>query len=390
MRKFILFLIVLVLAVWAGIKIAEDPGYTLLVYRQWSVELPLWLAFAIAFFAFAFFYFVIKLIAEFGFYNQRVGYWAKRRKHQQAHKLLCRGLIELLEGNWKQAEKHLTTKVLESETPLVNYLMAANAAHEQQAFDRRDEYLLLAHRSEPDAKIAIGLTKANLQIKQQQLEQALASLQHLRAQSPKHKYVLKSLAKLFVELNDWEHLQALLSSLKKQQVFNETQYNQLIVKAYVGLIKQTNDVKQLQTFWDEVPKAQRRTPAICAAYANCLLQYGDDQQAQKAVYDVLSRKLDDGLLSIYGKINADVDRQYKHCLQWQKIAGNNASLDYAMANLAVKLQLWGQAKENYELSLQLHPDRQVFWDYAMFLESQGQHDLARQVYRTALEKSLHE
>ena len=44
MKRLIIYLIILVAAVWLGLKIAEDPGYALFAYQRWTVEMPLWLA----------------------------------------------------------------------------------------------------------------------------------------------------------------------------------------------------------------------------------------------------------------------------------------------------------------------------------------------------------
>ena len=128
---------------------------------------------------------------------ERVAEWRRKRRLQRAHRSLTRGLVELAEGRWKVAERHLTKHAEQSETPLINYLAAARAAQLQDEHARRDDYLHLAHESMPSADVAVGLTQAELQLAHQQYEQALATLMHVRSLSPKHNYVLKLLKKLY-------------------------------------------------------------------------------------------------------------------------------------------------------------------------------------------------
>ncbi|MCD6055741.1 MAG: hemY [Gammaproteobacteria bacterium] len=62
MRKLLLLLLVLLLSVWLGLQIAADPGYALFTYRGWSIEMPLWLAFAADLILFFILYSLIRLI----------------------------------------------------------------------------------------------------------------------------------------------------------------------------------------------------------------------------------------------------------------------------------------------------------------------------------------
>ena len=45
MRRFLGILLLLFVSVWMGAKMSQDPGYVLFVYQQWSVTMPLWVAF---------------------------------------------------------------------------------------------------------------------------------------------------------------------------------------------------------------------------------------------------------------------------------------------------------------------------------------------------------
>ena len=70
----------------------------------------------------------------------------------------------------------------------------------------------------PSADVAVSLTQAELQLADHQLEQALATLKHLRSVAPKHTYVLRLLRRLYEQLGDWEHLRELLPELRRRKV----------------------------------------------------------------------------------------------------------------------------------------------------------------------------
>ena len=110
---------------------------------------------------------------------------------------ITRGYIEVAEGNFAKGEKLLTRGVRESETPLLNYLAAARAAQLQGDLERRDSWLTMAYEQEPGAASAILLTQAELQISNNELEAALATLQQLREMSPRNAEALKLLAELY-------------------------------------------------------------------------------------------------------------------------------------------------------------------------------------------------
>lgn len=66
----------------------------------------------------------------------------------------------------------------------------------------------------PEAKIAVELTQAELQLANHQWEQALATLKHLQDIAPRHPYVLKLIMQLYQEVKDWPQLITILPDLK--------------------------------------------------------------------------------------------------------------------------------------------------------------------------------
>lgn len=59
MYRFFIFLLVLALSVWIGVKLTFDPGYALITWHQLSIEMPLWLFILILILTFILFYYFI-------------------------------------------------------------------------------------------------------------------------------------------------------------------------------------------------------------------------------------------------------------------------------------------------------------------------------------------
>ncbi|MBT8148649.1 MAG: tetratricopeptide repeat protein, partial [Gammaproteobacteria bacterium] len=78
-----------------------------------------------------------------------------------------------------------------------------------------DGFLKQAELSTEGADVAIGLTQAELQIQNNQYEQALATLLRVKKKASNHPVVLKLLARVYTELNDWHSLIKLLPALRQ-------------------------------------------------------------------------------------------------------------------------------------------------------------------------------
>ena len=109
-----------------------------------------------------------------------------------------------MEGDWPAAEKTLVRHASDSSQPLLNYLSAARAAHEQNEFDRRDRYLKLAGQSAEQSDAAVKLTLAQFQMDEQLQEQALATLKVLEQMNPRQRSVIRTVAVLYRDMRQWD------------------------------------------------------------------------------------------------------------------------------------------------------------------------------------------
>ena len=314
MLRFIIFLVVLFCSVWLGIEIAKDPGLAFFSYRQWSIEMPLWFAALSLILLLFIFYLILRIFTGIDSSFYRFKNWLRLRRIHQSYNKTNRGLIELVEGDWKNAEHYLLSGIPQSDAKLINYLGLAKAAHEQGAFEKRDTYLKKAHASAPGADIAVSLTQAQMQFNQGQFESALATLTHLKAIAPHHPLVLKLLERLYVHMGDWQNLLKLIPLLYKANILNREQYAMLEKKIYEELLKRQiyspEGLAALQLLWKSIPGKLQKDPDIIYQYVKQLAQYPDKTgEIEALICKTLKKSWHTGLTYLYGNLKYDAKKQ---------------------------------------------------------------------------------
>ena len=358
MKLLTLLLISLVAAVALGLLLTRDTGYVLIGYGAWTLETTLSLLAFVLLAGFAAVYVLLRFLVGLKRAPQRLRHWEQRRKALRARNALNRGLIELAEGEWTGAEKRLVKHAADSDSPLLNYLAAARAAQQQGAHERRDHYLRLAHQGMPDADIAVGLTQAELQIAHRQMEQALATLTHLRTLAPRHAYVLKMLMRLYERLNDWEHLRDLLPELRKRKVLDEDAAERLEIRLHGELLAQAargGDAEALRDAWNRVPRRLLHNPDLVFAYASQLKVLGEHDEAETQLRAALKKQWDGRLVDLYGRLPGDAARQLAAGEEWLRQHERDPVLLQTLGRLAMRASLWGKAREYLEASTGIAP-----------------------------------
>ena len=385
MKFLIAVIVALVAAVLLGLVLVEEPGYVLISLGAWSLETTLSLLVFALLLGFAALYLVLRFFAGLRRAPQRLQQWDRRRKALRARNAHNRGLIELSEGNWSGAEKRLLKHVEDSDNPLMNYLAAARAAQQQGAHERRDHYLRLAHRGVPAADIAVGLTQAELQIAHRQMEQALATLTHLRTIAPRHGYVLKMLMRLYERLQDWEHLRDLLPELRRRSVLSVDEADRLEIRLHSELLARAardHDLEHLRDAWKRVPRRLIHDTGLVLTYATHLHGLGEDAAAETQLRGALKREWDDRLVDLYGRLGgADVAAQLGHAEDWLRSHERNPVLLLALGRLALRAGLWGKARGYLEASVGTAPTVESYQLLGSLAERLQDGALATDCYR---------
>lgn len=392
MKILAVIIFALALGVTGAWLLGNDNSYFLVVFGDWQLENNLTVFALLLIVSYLAIWLLLKLLRlAWKLPDNLETYNLKRRQHA-AHKALNQGLIDLIECRWPSAEKQLLNHADYSETPLLNYLGAARAASQQNAFDRRDQYLKAAHESDSKADVAILLTQADLQLSHHQTEQALATLSRLRQIAPRHGYVLKLLSRLHHQLREWNKLAKILPELKKSGVLTPEQLEALELDTYKGMLEDAarNRIDStLGDAWGALPKVLRKDGRLLAVYASALLSQGEHQEAEKLIRASLTKHWDENLIAIYGQLRLqDSAKLLSQCEQWEQKQPNSPGLLQALARINRQERLWGKAEEYYHKVIALAPSVEAYSELADMLDSLGRGEEAAELYKAGIQFSI--
>ncbi len=385
----VISLILIALLVWLGQLVLAHPGIATITWGVWSLEMKTATLAALVLLACVGFYLLVSLLRH-GFGMRRsFSRFRAARLGSKANRALTQGLIQLTEGHWDKAEKLLVDHAPYSDTPLLNYLAAARAAHMREAYERRDELLKQAIESDSKANVAVGVSQAEMQFGGGQLEQAHATLIRLRELSPKHPYVLKLLAKVLYRQENWDALLGLLPDLAKQNLLKNDDMGKVqgaTLKAMFQHYAKGGQTDKLQAMWKKLPTPIRDNHEAIVLYAQALHAAGDDLACNSFISNILSKRWDDGLADLYGRTqHHSLGNTIQQAEKWQlSQPANNPALLLLLARLYNQQKLWGMAKSYYEASLNQAPNTEGYLELAELLETMKEPENAQRCYRMGL------
>ncbi len=389
MRLLLLIIISLLLAVAVGTYAEHDAGQMIITISGWTIQTSFSFFVISIVVLFLLFYFLLRMISRFWNMPGQLGSWKKGRHQRLSEKYLSRGLMALVEGNWNKAEVSLTKGAPYSQAPLVNYLAAARAAQQLGAVERRDSYLMQAYKEDPDEEVAIGLVQAELQIKQQQTEQALATLTHLHNQKPKQDQVKNMLLHTYAELKDWDAMLKLLPKVQRAGILPREQIQARQLEAYGGLLKQVGmdaDKEKLSNAWLNIPRKLRTEFHLIEVYTEEKLKLTDASDCEPLIHKALKKQWDIALLGLYGLVEGkDIARQLKFAEGFLSSHAREPVLLLTLGRLSVKNKLWGKARTYLEESIEINPLPEAYRTLASVLEELGEHGAAAVQYQKGLE-----
>jgi HemY protein len=389
MKRLIFYFLILLGSIWLGLKIHKDPGYVLITYQHWSLETTLWFALLALIVLFLLLIMGLRILRGTTAISGKITDWLAQRRLLKAHAQTYKGLCALAEGEWKSAEKNLVRGAEKNETPLVNYLAAANAAQQQGHFDQRDAYLRLAHQCAPHAELAIGLTQAQLQLSAEQWELALATLRHLQHLAPNHLLVLQLLKRVYVHLQDWQSLEQLFPILKKEKAFSPEALEQLQQQIYSHLLASAialHDSTAVNALWEKLPGNLSSDPHLVSQYVDFLLARHQAEQAENLLRKALRKEWHADLIQRYGLTHFENgEKQISQAESWLKAHPQDPALLACLGRLYARQQWWQKARDYLFQSLQIQPDATLYHELGQLLQQHGETQAALDCYAQGLQ-----
>ena len=271
---FIIALLALVAGVGIVALIETEPGYLLIAYGGYTVETSFWVGILLIATVVLLMYASLRFLHRLITSPANVLNWAGERRLRQSARLTSRGIVNFIEGNWAKSRKQLLRGARYSESPLLNYLMAARASYRLQEPEATRRQLEQAAESDLEAVIAVDLTQAELQLKDRQYEKALRTLDAAKKNPGKHPQVLDLLCKAYDGLGDIEAMLALLPALRKYRIGGALELDELEARIHHDLLEQaavTGDAALLKARWKKYPARLVDDEAVQFHYLSSLL-----------------------------------------------------------------------------------------------------------------------
>ncbi|NND53891.1 MAG: hypothetical protein HKN56_02845 [Gammaproteobacteria bacterium] len=385
MKASIFIVVVLALGALAAHYLMADNGYVLINFRGYTVEMSV----PVMAFLLLLTYMVVRLLVRVWRAPRKLGEAVAQRRLRKAGERITLGYIELGQGNFAKGERLLTKGARNSETPLLNYLAAARAAHAQGDTERRDAWLDMAAEQEPRAEATVLLTRAQLQMDDDDVDGAAETLSEVLEASPKNTEALRLKAEIAVAREEWRVLEELLPRLRKSRKVPATLLDEWTVSAWVPLLEDAaGDSARSRSLWKAVPKALQDRPALIRARVRSLLAAGESRQAESLLRSALKKQWAEELVLAYGDLETPpaADR-LKRVEKWLQQHPEDPSVLLVAARLCVATELWGKARSYYESSVAIRPSPQAWHELGQLLQQMGEQEGAFNAFQQGLTQS---
>jgi len=381
MKFGVLVILALIGSALGAALLLQDSGYVIISFRGYIVEMNVW----VMLLSILLLYVSVRIVIRLFRAPRQLGQAAGRYRAGRAGQRLTRGVIEVAEGNFAKGERLLARAASVSESPLLNYLQAARAAHLLGQDERRDTWLKQAYENLPGAANAVLLTQAELQLDQEQYEAALATLRKIEENSPNHGHALMLLGRLYYLLQDWEHLGELLPKLRKHGRLDGGTLASWSVRVYQERLRSAADGAAVTEVWKQIPRDQRKNADLLETYYENLIRTDMHILAEKEIAAVLKREWIPALVRLYGGVEGqDSTRQLKKAEAWLTDHSDDPDLLLATAQLCLRNELWGKARSYLETAIAIRPTPDAYQEYGRLLNQLGEGDAAADAYKTGL------
>jgi len=392
-RLYVIVFLLIAAAACIGLAIAEDAGYVLIAYKSFRYESSVWATLALIVVLWLLIWGLKLLVELVTASTGLVNPWSRRNRSRRVQIAIEQGQMDLAEGRWASAQKHLARAAEAERQPLLFYLGAARAANELGHYEESDKLLERALQRQPQAELAIALSHAQLQVDRADTDGALNTLQAMHERHPHNVQVLRQLQRLHQQRGDWTALIRLLPELRKDKVLPAKELAELESRAWgqnLNLAAQRETegeaaLQSLQRAWQQLTSAQRQEPALVLAYAEQLRQLGAQGEAEEVLRGALKRSYDSHLVRLYGLLRGkDPVKQLQTAEGWLKAHPADPSLLLTLGRLCLQNSLWGKARDYLEGSLKLQRNPEACAELARLLAQLGETDRSNQLFQEGL------
>jgi len=383
-RWLISMLIVAVLAVALAMAGRYDPGYVVLVYPPWRMEIS-FISFVLMVVALVVGGVVLLRLALLTLNLPRiVREQRERRAAKKRDENFVGGLRAYTEYRYQDAEQSLGQWDGDEARLGLARVLAARAAQEMRAFPQRERHIQEA--TGHGAELAAQLFEAEAQLGIKDASAALVAINRAKEIAPQHTALLRLELKARQLIGQWDEVDKLLDALARSNALESGVAIQVRRKAYAeNLKRRAEDDRALLEYWKKIPADFKADDFVARAAARAFMQRGGHDTALDVLESALNRAWHEDLVALYGEVRgSSPTRQIEQAEKWLHAQPRDAQLLLTLAQLCSVQELWGKAQSYLEASLAIAPSVEGHIRMAELKTQSGQPGEACQHYQKAL------
>ncbi|MBK5074907.1 protoheme IX biogenesis protein HemY [Budviciaceae bacterium CWB-B4] len=392
MLRLLFLLLILVAGIAAGPMLAGHQGSVMIQTDNYDIKMSvtgLAILIALLFIVLFCLEWVLRRIFHT---SARTKGWFVGRKSTRARKQTRAAMLKLTEGDFSQVEKLLTRNADHAEQPVVNYLLAAEAAQQNGDTQRVNDYLSRAAELADTDQLPVDITRIRIQLAQGEYHAARHGIDQLLNDAPRHPEVLRLAQQAYLKTGGYASLLEIIPSIEKAKLYDEDTLETLRLDTYIGLMNQAmseGGSEGLKLWWKNQPRKVRNNQTLQVELASHFIDCDDNEQAQKIILDGLKHQYDERLILLIQKLesgNPDpLEKELKMQIQEH---GATPLLNSTLGQLLIKHGEWEQASVVLKQAIEQHPDAKDYALLADALDKLNRSQEAAQIRRQGLSLSL--
>lgn len=385
--KFLMWLLGLFSLAVALKLAAHNPGYLLLMYPPYRIEISLTLFLLMLLTLFVLGYFAVRLALSAIRLPAYVRQFRMERAHSKGRSAMMEALVAFFEGRYAVAEKAAVDAMELGESSSLNPVIAARAAHELREFERRDAYLATADNKSAGVSTMRLMAQAKFNLDQHQPQAALQSLKELRASGVKgHVGALHLELRAQQQARNWDAILDVVDQLEKRSAMDAAAAAQIRQQAWLEKIRaHTLDAPALLAVWKSTPGEFKKRPKVVAAAARAFIHQGDCRNARQIITDRLNAAWDSDLVMLYGEcLTGEAGNHIEQAERWLKQHPDDAGLLLVLGKLCLHQGLWSKAQNYLDASNSIAPSSAAYTTLGHLSEKLQQPDEAFKYFQKAM------
>jgi len=381
--KIFLWTLFLLLLIGLGVNfLLEDNGYVLIQFLEYSLEtsLPIFGLILVVF------YLLVRLIAVVWSSPSILKQRLTAKKREKSNQRILDGLKLMGVGEFTKAVKKIKPAVSDADGSVLPYLIAAEASVKDENAESYKDWLEQARQKFPEIETYIHLHAAKLMIEAKNYDAALQVINTALIDEPNNPVLLKLLSQVFYETSDWQSLTQKAKTILSQ-TGKDLKLERFFAEAFTHQSSMlSGNTEKIKNLWRQLPSVIENQPSVLAARLESIMADGQHESAEKELRKAIPKSWNHELIKLYAKLDApDLATLSKRVDRWLVDRPRDANLWLAASQLAKRDELWTQAKQFLERSIDNKENALAYNELGLILLALGREDEAIKTFNKALD-----